>query len=148
MVPALDSVSPRLLKRKICLLLMMILWRILVSILVVPMNFEWYRMCNFISLWPSLLLMLSLWSLSPLSTCIHTLPTNLDFCLQKICHYVTLLRFKFVIAKIRFLKAASKIISFIASNYMFKHNNSNILIHFGFSREWCNRTNRTPYIKY
>ena len=49
-------------------------------------------------------------------------------------------------AKIRFLKAASKIISFIATNYMFKHNNSNILIHLGFSREWCNHTNRIPYI--
>ena len=58
---------------------------------------------------------------------------------------MSLLRFKFAVAKIRFLKAASKIISFIATNYTFKHNNSNILVHLGFSREWCNRTNRTPY---
>ena len=58
---------------------------------------------------------------------------------------MSLLRFKFAIAKIRFLKAASKIISFIATNYTFKHNNSNILVQLEFSREWCNRTNRTPY---
>ena len=42
---------------------------------------------------------------------------------------MSFLRFKFAIAKIRFLKAASKIISFIATNYTFKHNNSNILVH-------------------
>ena len=35
------------------------------------------------------------------SVTFHTLPTNLDFYLQKIWHYVTLLRFKFVIAKIK-----------------------------------------------
>ena len=74
----------------------------------------------------------------------HSLPTNLDFYLQKY-DIMPLLRFKFAIAKIRFLKAGSKIISFIATNYTFKHNNSNILVHLGFSREWCNRTNRTPY---
>ena len=33
---------------------------------------------------------------------------------------MSLLRFKFAIAKTRFLKAASKIISFIATNYTFK----------------------------
>ena len=44
------------------------------------------------------------------SVTFHTLPTNLDFYLQKIWHYVTLLRFKFVIAKIRFLKAASEVL--------------------------------------
>ena len=43
---------------------------------------------------------------------------------------MSLLRFKFAVAKIRFLKAASKIISFIATNYTFKHNNSNILVDF------------------